>query len=127
LRSAFYDRVGLVWALGLQVHGGADAGQASTDDEHIEVVVAHECSLTESREDTQLASQFRLQARRGLPFGVRNDAARAQQNRYRSGQPSSVLAEVDVTFSTFLTEAWWRSPKHHWLYRHQIDSLTTCR
>ena len=38
-----------------------------------------------------------------------------------------VLAQVDVTFSNSLIEAWWRSLKHQWLYLHQLDSLASVR
>lgn len=46
---------------------------------------------------------------------------------FDSGQLRRVLAQVDVTFSNSLIEAWWRSLKHQWLYLHQLDSLTTVR
>ena len=38
-----------------------------------------------------------------------------------------VLAQVDVTFTNSLIEAWWRSLKHQWLYLHQLDSIVTVR
>jgi transposase InsO family protein len=38
-----------------------------------------------------------------------------------------VLAQVDVTFSNSLIEAWWRSLKHRWLYLHHLDSIATVR
>jgi hypothetical protein len=38
-----------------------------------------------------------------------------------------VLAQVDVTFSNSMIEAWWRSLKHQWLYLHQLDSIATVR
>lgn len=43
------------------------------------------------------------------------------------GQLRRVLAQVDVTFSNSLIEAWWRSLKHQWLYLHQLDNITTVR
>src|SRR5690606_19114115 len=46
---------------------------------------------------------------------------------FDSGKLRRVLAQVDVTFSNSLIEAWWRSVKHQWLYLHQLDSLTTVR
>jgi putative transposase len=36
-----------------------------------------------------------------------------------------VLAQVEVSFSNSMIEAWWRSLKHGWLYLHQIDTLAT--
>lgn len=38
-----------------------------------------------------------------------------------------VLAQVDVTFSNSMIEAWWRSLKHQWLYLHQLDNIATVR
>ena len=38
-----------------------------------------------------------------------------------------VLAQVDVTFSNSMIEAWWCSLKHQWLYLHQLNSIATVR
>jgi transposase InsO family protein len=38
-----------------------------------------------------------------------------------------VIAQIDVTFSNSLIEAWWRSLKHRWLYLHQLDNIATVR
>lgn len=46
---------------------------------------------------------------------------------FDSGHLRRVLAQVDVTFSNSLIEAWWRSLKHQWLYLHQLDSIATVR
>jgi len=35
-----------------------------------------------------------------------------------------VLAQVEITFSNSMIEAFWRSLKHGWLYLHSLDSLT---
>jgi transposase InsO family protein len=35
-----------------------------------------------------------------------------------------VLAQVEVTFSNSMIEAFWRSLKHAWLYLHSLDSFT---
>ncbi len=35
-----------------------------------------------------------------------------------------VLAQVEVTFSNSMIEAFWRSLKHAWLYLHTLDNLT---
>jgi putative transposase len=34
-----------------------------------------------------------------------------------------VLAQVDVTFSNSMIEAFWRSLKHQWLYLNSLDSI----
>jgi len=34
-----------------------------------------------------------------------------------------VLAQVEVSCSNSMIEAWWRSLKHGWLYLHQLDTL----
>ena len=38
-----------------------------------------------------------------------------------------VLAQVEVTFSNSMIEAFWRSLKHGWLYLHALDSLAALR
>lgn len=38
-----------------------------------------------------------------------------------------VIAQIDVTFSNSLIEAWWRSLKHQWLFLNHLDSLATLR
>ncbi len=40
---------------------------------------------------------------------------------------SRVLAQVDVTFSNSMIEAFWRSLKHSWLYLHPLDSFAALR
>jgi len=39
------------------------------------------------------------------------------------GQLRRVLAQVEVTFSNSIIEAWWRSLKHNWLFLNTLDSL----
>jgi putative transposase len=34
-----------------------------------------------------------------------------------------VLAQVEVTYSNSIIEAWWRSLKHQWLYLHTLDTM----
>jgi len=41
------------------------------------------------------------------------------------GKLRRVLAQVEVTFSNSMIEAWWRSLKHRWLYLHQLESFVT--
>ena len=38
-----------------------------------------------------------------------------------------LLAFTELRFSNSLIEAWWRSLKHQWLYRHSLDSVATRR
>ena len=38
-----------------------------------------------------------------------------------------VLAQVDVSYSNSLIEAWWRSLRHQWLYLNSLDTLGTGR
>jgi transposase InsO family protein len=38
-----------------------------------------------------------------------------------------VLAQVEVTFSNSMVEAFWRSLKHSWLYLHSLDSFAALR
>jgi putative transposase len=38
-----------------------------------------------------------------------------------------VLAQVEVTFSNSMIEAFWRSLKHSWLYLHPLDSCAALR
>ena len=35
-----------------------------------------------------------------------------------------VLAQVEVTFSNSMIEAFWRSLKHSWIYMHNLDNFT---
>ena len=39
------------------------------------------------------------------------------------GQLKRVLAQVEISFSNSMIEAWWRSLKHQWLFLNQLDSL----
>jgi len=41
------------------------------------------------------------------------------------GQLNRVLAQIEVSFSNSMIEAWWRSLKHGWLYLHPIDTFAT--
>jgi hypothetical protein len=38
-----------------------------------------------------------------------------------------VLAQVEITFSNSMIEAFWRSLKHGWLYLHSLDSFAALR
>ena len=38
-----------------------------------------------------------------------------------------VLAQIDVTYSNSMIEAFWRSLKHSWLYRHGLETESELR
>jgi putative transposase len=38
-----------------------------------------------------------------------------------------VIAQIEVSFSNSLIEAWWRCLKHQWLFLHALDNLATVR
>ena len=38
-----------------------------------------------------------------------------------------VLAFTELKFSNSMIEAWWRALKHHWLFLHPLDSVSTVR
>ena len=38
-----------------------------------------------------------------------------------------VLAQVEVTFSNSMIEAFWRSLKHAWIYLHTLDNMASLR
>lgn len=40
------------------------------------------------------------------------------------GQIRRVLAQIEVSFSNSMIEAWWRNLKHAWLYLHTLDSAS---
>jgi putative transposase len=42
---------------------------------------------------------------------------------FEVGPLRGVLAQVEVSFSNSMVEAWWRSLKHGWLYLHQLDTF----
>ncbi|MEW6747800.1 MAG: DDE-type integrase/transposase/recombinase [Planctomycetota bacterium] len=44
-----------------------------------------------------------------------------------SGRLRRVLAQIDITFSNSMIEAWWRSLKHQWLYLNTLDTIGTLR
>jgi hypothetical protein len=46
---------------------------------------------------------------------------------FDGGALQRVIAQVDVSFSHSLIEAWWRSLKHRWLFLHPLDKLATIK
>ena len=60
---------------------------------------------------------------------MRREPARSLR-RQRPGPSSSVsavgdvLAQVEVSFSNSMIEAFWRSLRHQWLYLHSLESFT---
>jgi putative transposase len=45
----------------------------------------------------------------------------------RDEELTRVLAQVEVTFSNSMIEAFWRSLKHSWIYLHTLDNFTDLR
>jgi putative transposase len=46
---------------------------------------------------------------------------------FDGGGLQRVIAQIDVSFSNSLIEAWWRSLKHRWLFLHVLDNLATVK
>jgi putative transposase len=46
---------------------------------------------------------------------------------FDGGALPRVIAQIDVSFSNSLIEAWWRSLKHRWLFLHSLDNLATVK
>ena len=42
----------------------------------------------------------------------------------KNGALTRVLAQVEVTFSNSMIEAFWRSLKHSWIFLHSLDNFT---
>ena len=55
--------------------------------------------------------------------GVENVNAEVDQ-LMADGVVRRVLAQVEVSFSNSMIEAFWRSLRHQWLYLHSLDSFT---
>ena len=51
----------------------------------------------------------------------------AVDNLLNDEELTRVLAQVDVTFSNSMIEAFWRSLKHSWLYLHSLDNFAALR
>ena len=58
--------------------------------------------------------------------GVENVNAQVDE-LITTGVLRRVLAFTELQFSNSMIEAWWRSLKHHWLFLHALDSVTTVR
>jgi transposase InsO family protein len=85
------------------------------------------------RLEPQTTCQVLVEAAKNLPAdsqtatvvadsGVEN-VNRAVDDLLGLGQLRRVLAQVEVSFSNSMIEAWWRSLKHGWLYLHQLDTF----
>jgi putative transposase len=46
---------------------------------------------------------------------------------FDGGALQRVIAQVDVSFSNSLIEAWWRSLKHRWLFLHPLNNIATVK
>jgi transposase InsO family protein len=51
----------------------------------------------------------------------------AVDNLLNDEELTRVLAQVEITFSNSMIEAFLRSPKHSWLYLHSLDSFAALR
>ena len=58
--------------------------------------------------------------------GVENVNANVDDLLDREGL-RRVLAQVEVSFSNSMIEAFWRSLRHAWLYLHNLDNTVTLR
>ena len=58
--------------------------------------------------------------------GVENVNAQVDE-LIATGVLRRVLAFTELKFSNSMIEAWWRSLKHHWLFLHSLDSVSTVR
>ena len=63
---------------------------------------------------------------------VVTDAGSENVNRDVDGELDNsslerVLAQIDVTYSNSMIEAFWRSMKHSWLYLHALESESQLR
>jgi transposase InsO family protein len=58
--------------------------------------------------------------------GVENVNAQVDE-LINTGVLRRILAFTELKFSNSLIEAWWRCLKHHWLFLHALDSVTTVR
>jgi transposase InsO family protein len=46
---------------------------------------------------------------------------------FERGVLQRVIAQIDVSLSNSLIEAWWRSLKHQWLFLHPLETLATVK
>ena len=46
---------------------------------------------------------------------------------FEAGTLERVIAQIDVSFSNSMIEAWFRSIKHQWLFLHQLNDLATVK
>ena len=56
--------------------------------------------------------------------GGSENCNRAVDALIEEGVLRRVLAQVDLSFSNSLIEAWWRSLKHNWLFLHSLESVS---
>jgi putative transposase len=86
-----------------------------------------------TRLEPQATCQLLTEAARNLPAeagsatvvadsGVENVNGEVD-SLFGLSQLRRVLAQVEVTFSNSMIEAWWRSLKHGWLYLHALDTF----
>jgi transposase InsO family protein len=84
------------------------------------------------RLEPQTTCQILVEAANNLPKGdgatVVADSGIENVNQevddlFGLGQLHRILAQVEVSYSNSMIEAWWRSLKHGWLYLHPLDSF----
>jgi hypothetical protein len=63
-----------------------------------------------------------MTARRSSPTPVEN-VNRSVDATLAFAKLRRVLAQVEVTYSNSIIEAWWRSLKHQWLYLNTLDTM----
>ncbi|MFO0342367.1 MAG: DDE-type integrase/transposase/recombinase [Planctomycetota bacterium] len=61
-----------------------------------------------------------------MDSGVENLNAKVNE-LVAGGAIKRILAQIDITESNSMIEAWWRQLKHQWLYLHELDSATSVR
>jgi len=79
--------------------------------------------LSESFPRRRRTSQGWWRRHSGRRFWRREHQSRRSTTFLSLDKLRRVLAQVEVSFSNSLIEAWWRSLKHGWLYLHPLDSF----
>jgi putative transposase len=74
-----------------------------------------------------LLSKFFRDLRCPLVCGWRGRESQRDQRGRILRTHRRVLAQVEVTFSNSMVEAFWRSLKHSWIYLHSLDTAAALR
>jgi putative transposase len=62
-----------------------------------------------------------------VSLSIRLTEGRGSADQYCRFELRRTLAQVDITFSNSMIEAFWRSLKHSWLYLHSLESIESLR